>query len=74
MERRNFTVNNHRHSEAPGPEPTSTKPGATKETPMKTPLSQYYLTLTRSVRGGFILFATLTARAALRLPIPNQFE
>jgi hypothetical protein len=41
---------------------------------MKTTRFQYYLTLTHSVRGVYILCATLIARAALRLSIPNQVE
>lgn len=44
------------------------------ETPMTASQFTFYFRLTRSMRAGHILCATLIARAALRLPIPNQFE
>ena len=44
------------------------------ETPMTASQFTFYFRLTRSMRAFHILCATLIARAALRLPIPNQFE
>ena len=67
-------MNNHRRSMAPGPERASTRLGANKETPIKTPRFQFYLTSAHRVRDMYVLCASLIARAALRLPIPNGVE